>query len=269
MALPGAELLAPAGDMEALYAAVEAGADAVYLGGKRLSARKNAGNFDAEGLCRAADYCHERGRRLYVTVNTLIRDEEFPQLEDLAGQIARSGADAAIVQDFGVAAALRAMLPSLPLHASTQMAIHNRQGVDFLSEHGFSRVVLAREMAFSEIEDCAGRGVGLEVFVPRRAVRALRAMLFPSVLGGRSGNQACAPPCRCPGPFQARRRTRGRASLHPGPDPAHEPSLLLAAGVTSLKTRADKGRPTCPRCRPPIGARWTRGRRARPPRRKI
>ncbi len=238
MALPGAELLAPAGDMEALYAAVEAGADAVYLGGKRLSARKNAGNFDAEGLCRAADYCHERGRRLYVTVNTLIRDEEFPQLEDLAGQIARSGADAAIVQDFGVAAALRAMLPSLPLHASTQMAIHNRQGVDFLSEHGFSRVVLAREMAFSEIEDCAGRGVRLEVFVHGALCVACSGQcLLSSVIGGRSGNRGlCAQPCRLPwalsGPAADARgallSTRDLNLLTNLP-------LLLAAGVTSLK----------------------------------
>ncbi len=192
------ELLAPAGDMDALMAAILAGADAVYLGGKALSARKNAGNFDAEGLLRAAETCHERGRRAYVTVNTLIRDEEFPLLEELAGQMARAGVDAAIVQDFGVAAALAAMLPGLELHASTQMAVHNRQGVDFLRANGFSRVVLAREMAFSEIKDCAGRGVQLEVFVHGAlCVSCSGQCLMSSLIGGRSGNRGlCAQPCR-------------------------------------------------------------------------
>lgn len=192
------ELLSPAGDMAALVAAVEAGADAVYLGGKALSARKNAGNFGGDELIRAAEFCHERGRRVYVTVNTLIRDGEFPLLAELAGQIARAGADAAIVQDFGVADALRAMLPGLELHASTQMAIHNRQGVEFLRKSGFSRVVLAREMAFSEIECCAGRGVALEVFAHGAlCVSCSGQCLLSSVIGGRSGNRGlCAQPCR-------------------------------------------------------------------------
>ena len=194
----GMELLSPAGDMDALVAAVEAGADAVYLGGKSLSARKNAGNFDAEGLARAAETCHERGRRAYVTVNTLIRDEEFSTLEELASQMARAGVDAAIVQDFGVAAALHAMLPGLELHASTQMAVHNRQGVDFLRMNGFSRVVLAREMAFSEIQSCANRGVTLEVFAHGAlCVGCSGQCLLSSVIGGRSGNRGlCAQPCR-------------------------------------------------------------------------
>jgi putative protease len=192
------ELLAPAGDMDALLAAIAAGADAVYLGGKALSARKNAGNFDVEGLRRAAEICHERGRRAYVTVNTLLRDEEFSLLEELVGQMARAGVDAAIVQDFGVAAALKAMLPGLGLHASTQMAVHNRQGVDFLKANGFSRVVLAREMAFPEIKDCAGRGVALEVFVHGAlCVSCSGQCLMSSVIGGRSGNRGlCAQPCR-------------------------------------------------------------------------
>jgi putative protease len=194
----GIELLAPAGDMGALVAAVEAGADAVYLGGKTLSARKNAGNFDGDELVRAAEFCHERGRRMYVTVNTLVRDGEFPVLAELAEQIARAGADAAIVQDFGVAGALSAMLPGLELHASTQMAVHNRQGVEFLRQSGFSRVVLAREMAFSEIESCAGRGVALEVFAHGAlCVGCSGQCLLSSMIGGRSGNRGlCAQPCR-------------------------------------------------------------------------
>lgn len=234
----GMELLSPAGDPDALVAAVDAGADAVYLGGKALSARKNAGNFDADGLVRAADYCHERGRRLYVTVNTLIRDEEFGLLSELAGQMAGAGVDAAIVQDFGVAAALSAMLPGLELHASTQMAIHNRQGVDFLREHGFSRVVLAREMAFSEIRDCAGRGVALEVFAHGAlCVSCSGQCLMSSIIGGRSGNRGlCAQPCRLDYSLEGP-KVRAEGALLSTRDLNQLSNLprLKALGVSSLK----------------------------------
>lgn len=232
------ELLAPAGDMDALIAAISAGADAVYLGGKALSARKNAGNFDGDGLLRAADTCHERARRLYVTVNTLIRDEEFLLLEELAGQMARSGVDAAIVQDFGVAEALRRMLPDLPLHASTQMAIHNRQGVDFLRESGFARAVLAREMEYDEIADCANRGVETEVFVHGALCVACSGQcLMSSVIGGRSGNRGlCAQPCRLPYVLEGP-SARAEGALISTKDLNQLANLgrLREAGVSSLK----------------------------------
>jgi len=232
------ELLAPAGDMDALLAAIGAGADAVYLGGKALSARKNAGNFDGDGLLRAADICHERARRLYVTVNTLIRDDEFPLLEELAEQMARAGVDAAIVQDLGVAEVLRRMLPDLPLHASTQMAIHNRQGVDFLRENGFARVVLAREMTYGEIADCANRGVETEAFIHGALCVACSGQcLMSSVIGGRSGNRGlCAQPCRLPyvlhGPS-----ARAEGALISTRDLNQLSNLgrLREAGVSSLK----------------------------------
>jgi len=194
------ELLAPAGNEEALKAAIQNGADAVYLGAQALNARMGAGNFDAEQFRRAADYLHERGRKMYVTVNTLVKQNELPALVELAGQIAEAGADAAIVQDMGVARSFREMLPSLPLHASTQMAIHSRQGARFAREAGFSRVVLARELSYGEIAECAREGPQIEVFAHGAlCVSCSGQCLFSSMIGGRSGNRGqCAQPCRLP-----------------------------------------------------------------------
>ena len=192
------ELLSPAGDWDALIAAVESGADAVYLGMKTLNARRGAGNFDDELLVRASDYLHERGKKMYVTVNTMVKESEMGLLDEIARSLSKAGADAAIVQDFGVAAELKGMLPSLSLHASTQMAAHNRQAVAFLKEKGFERAVLAREMTFSEIASCAETGVELEVFCHGAlCVAASGQCLFSSLVGGRSGNRGmCAQPCR-------------------------------------------------------------------------
>ena len=149
------ELLAPAGDGAALRAAVQNGADAVYLGAGAFNARRNAGNFDGNALDEAVRYCHARGVKVHVTLNTLVRQEEFEALTGAVRAILRSGADAVIVQDFGVALAVRQIAPELQLHASTQMAVHNRQGVAFLKQQGFDRAVLARELTFEEIGDCA------------------------------------------------------------------------------------------------------------------
>jgi len=192
------ELLAPAGDWDAMIAAVESGADAVYLGMKTLNARRGAGNFDEETLTRAVEYCHERGKRVYVTVNTMVKQAELGLLSEVAGSLARAGADAAIVQDLGAARALHEMLPSLHLHASTQMAVHNRQGLEVLKACGFQRGVLAREMSFEEIAECAKTGLELEVFCHGAlCVSASGQCLFSSIVGGRSGNRGmCAQPCR-------------------------------------------------------------------------
>ncbi|MBO4883759.1 MAG: U32 family peptidase, partial [Clostridia bacterium] len=194
------ELLAPAGGPEALIAAIQNGADAVYLGAQMLNARAGAGNFDRDALKWAADYAHERGARVHVTVNTMVKESEGALLEQVAEQIAFAGVDAAIVQDLGVAGALRAMLPSLQLHASTQMAIHNRQGVRFAREAGFDRVVLAREMTYEEIADCAREDIELEAFAHGAlCVSCSGQCLFSSLVGGRSGNRGqCAQPCRLP-----------------------------------------------------------------------
>ena len=194
------ELLSPAGDWDALVAAVQSGADAVYLGGSMLNARAGAGNFDADALVRACEYAHERDVRVHVTVNTMVKQRELPLVDEIAAQLARAGADAAIVQDLGVAARLSRLLPSLPLHASTQMALHNRQGAAFARDAGFSRAVLARELPFDEIAACAEEGIEIEVFVHGALCVACSGQcLFSSLVGGRSGNRGqCAQPCRLP-----------------------------------------------------------------------
>ena len=231
------ELLAPAGDFDALVAAVQNGADAVYLGAQCLNARAGAGNFDREGLRRAVDYAHERGARVHVTVNTMLKDGEEGQLYDVADEIAYAGADAAIVQDLGAAALLKAVLPSLPLHASTQMAIHNRQGAAFAREAGFDRVVLAREMSYAEIAECAREGIELEAFVHGAlCVSCSGQCLFSSLIGGRSGNRGrCAQPCRLP--YRLEGAVKGGGYLLSTKDLMSLEHLgaLCESGVTSLK----------------------------------
>lgn len=146
------ELLAPAGSYEALKAAVENGADAVYLGGKMFNARASASNFDSEELSKAVTYAHERGVKVYVTLNILVADSEFSELSDYVYQLYSLGADALIVQDIGVANFIRKVLPEMKLHASTQMTQNNIYGLKQLEKMGFSRVVLARETSAPEIE---------------------------------------------------------------------------------------------------------------------
>lgn len=192
------ELLAPAGGREALIAAVQSGADAVYLGAGSFNARQSADNFDGDGLTEAIAYCHARGVSVFVTLNTMVREDEIAQLEDSVRAIAEAGADAVLVQDFGVARIVKRMAPELALHASTQMAVHNRAGVEFLASQGFDRVVLAREMDLESIRECAGLGPELEVFVHGALCVACSGQcLFSSLVGGRSGNRGrCAQPCR-------------------------------------------------------------------------
>ncbi|MBQ4088974.1 MAG: U32 family peptidase, partial [Clostridia bacterium] len=194
------ELLAPAGGREALIAAVQNGADAVYLGAGAFNARRSADNFDGDNLREAVDYCHQRGVKVYVTLNTMVRQDELAALEDAIKHIYMSGADAAIVQDMGVAEAVRRVAPKMALHASTQMAVHNRQGVEYLAKQGFDRVVLAREMEFEEIYECSKVGVELEVFGHGAlCVSCSGQCLMSSIIGGRSGNRGmCAQPCRLP-----------------------------------------------------------------------
>ncbi|MBR6526240.1 MAG: U32 family peptidase [Clostridia bacterium] len=192
------ELLSPAGDRAALIAAVQNGADAVYFGARGFNARRSADNFEGDGLKEAVDYCHERGVKVYLTLNTMVRQDELGALEVTIRDIAQAGADAVIVQDLGVAEAVRRIAPHMELHASTQMAVHNRSGVRYLKEHGFTRAVLAREMDFDEIRDCAQEGIDLEVFAHGAlCVSCSGQCLMSSLIGGRSGNRGmCAQPCR-------------------------------------------------------------------------
>ncbi len=196
------ELLAPAGSPEALAAALAAGADAVYLAGRRFGARQYAANFSDDELRSAIDYAHLQGARVYITVNTLISDAELPDVVRYLLWLYEIGADAILVQDIGVAALAREVIPDLSLHASTQMTIHNREGVARAAREGFSRVVLARELTLPEIEDIAAgvSGIGIEVFVHGALCYCYSGQcLLSSMIGNRSGNRGmCAQPCRKP-----------------------------------------------------------------------
>lgn len=194
------ELLAPAGNLEALEAAVKAGADAVYMGGSAFNARQYAGNFDDDSLKYALDYAHLRGVKIYITVNTLVRDDEFEALAPYLEMLYASGADGVIVQDMGVASLIKRWLPGMPLHASTQMTVHNADGAAMLKSLGFKRVVPARELSLAEIAGIAKTGIEVEAFVHGAMCYAYSGQcLMSSFMGGRSGNRGrCAQPCRMP-----------------------------------------------------------------------
>ena len=193
------ELLAPAGSPEALTAAVQAGADAVYLGFGPLNARRNAKNFTREELEAGVAYCHLRGVKVYLTLNTLLTNRELPLAAETGAWASDLGIDAVLVQDLGVARLLRRTCPDLPLHASTQMTVHSLDGVRACADLGMTRVVLSRELSADAIADlCARSPVELEVFGHGALCMCYSGQCFLSaVLGGRSGNRGlCAQPCR-------------------------------------------------------------------------
>jgi len=160
------ELLAPAGSREALIAAVESGANAVYLAGSQFGARAYANNFDEDGLREAIHFAHLRDVLINVTVNTIVDDTEIPALKEYLRFLRDAGADALLVQDLGVARIAREIIPDMPLHASTQMTVHSLEGVLALQEMGFTRVVLSRELSLKEIKYiCANSDVEIEVFM--------------------------------------------------------------------------------------------------------
>ncbi len=195
------ELLAPAGGMEQLKAAVENGADAVYMGGKRFNARINADNFDTEEMKEAIDYAHLRGVRLYVTMNTLLKDGELSEALEYAAALYSAGADALILQDLGFAALVREHIPGFQLHLSTQGTVYNAEGVKKAGALGFSRVVLARELTLAEIKEITeANSLDVEVFVHGALCICYSGQCQMSrEIGGRSGNRGvCAQPCRLP-----------------------------------------------------------------------
>ena len=195
------ELLAPAGDMDALQAAVAAGADAVYVGGKSFGARAFAKNFDIDELSRAVRYCHLFDVRLYVTVNTLLFDKELSGVGEYIRELYRIGVDAIIVQDLAVMKIAAKVAPKLELHASTQMSIHNTLGADVAYNMGAVRVVLARELSLADIKSVVDNSAAeVEVFLHGAlCVCHSGQCLFSSLVGGRSGNRGeCAQPCRLP-----------------------------------------------------------------------
>lgn len=194
------ELLAPVGDWEALRAAVAAGADAVYLGGKHFSARQYASNFDDQQLREATEFLHLHGKKIYITVNTLISNAEIGEAVNFLAVLYRTGVDAVIVQDPGLIHLARRYFPSLALHASTQMTVHNLAGAVFLKDYwGLKRVVLARELSDAEVTAIVNRsGIEIEVFIHGALCICYSGQcLLSSMIGGRSGNRGrCAQPCR-------------------------------------------------------------------------
>ena len=193
------ELLSPAGSQEALIAAVQNGADAVYLGFGDFNARRNAKNFSEEEVAAAVSYCHLRGVKVFLTMNTLLTDRELPAAAEHAAKASDMGVDAVLVQDLGVLRMLRQTVPDLPVHASTQMSVHSLDGVKMAADLGISRVVLARELGWHDIEHiCLHSPVEIEVFAHGALCMCYSGQcFFSSVIGGRSGNRGlCAQPCR-------------------------------------------------------------------------
>ena len=195
------ELLAPAGNLEIFKGVIESGADAVYVGGSMFGARAYANNFTEDELLEAIDFAHLRGVKVYLTVNTLIKNSEFSKLYDYLLPYYKRGLDAVIVQDLGVVKAIHEYFPSMELHTSTQMTVTGADGVRFLSQFGVTRVVMAREVSLAEMKRIHEEtGMELEAFVHGALCYSYSGQcLFSSILGGRSGNRGrCAQPCRLP-----------------------------------------------------------------------
>lgn len=195
------ELLAPAGSLEILKGVIESGADAVYVGGSMFGARAYANNFTEEELLEAIDFAHLRGVKVYLTVNTLIKNSEFSKLYDYLLPYYKRGLDAVIVQDIGVVKAIHEYFPSMEIHTSTQMTVTGADGVRFLSQFGVTRVVMAREVSLAEMKRIHEEtSMELEAFVHGALCYSYSGQcLFSSILGGRSGNRGrCAQPCRLP-----------------------------------------------------------------------
>ena len=240
------EVLAPAGSREALEAAVRSGADAVYLGMGGFNARRGASNFDGDDYISAVEYCHIRGVRVYLTLNTLVSDAELESALDCVALACKAGTDAVIVQDLGLARLMRESAPGLRLHASTQLSVHSESALERLAEAGFRRVVLARELDKSAVSRITARakalGIETEVFVHGALCMCLSGQCqLSAVLGSRSGNRGlCAQPCRLP--FSAEGGTGHDLSLKDMSLIEYLPELAQM-GITSFKIEGRMKRP--------------------------
>ncbi len=242
------EILAPAGSMESLIAGVRNGANAVYLGAQLFSARSSAKNFNKDELKEAIRYCHIRDVKVYLTVNTLIHDDELENAINLIKYAANIGIDAIIIQDVGLAKLVRKAIPSINLNASTQMSVHTPMGAKFLYDMGYKRVVLSREMSESEIKEVSdfcrknSSDIELEVFVHGALCMCVSGQCYLSaMLGSRSGNRgACAQPCRLP--FAVQGGTGYDLSLK-DLSLIHHLNELKQIGVTSIKIEGRMKRP--------------------------
>ena len=229
------EVLAPAGSIEGLKAALYAGADAVYTGGRMFGARAYANNLSDEELSECIDYCHLHNKKLYLTTNTLMKQSEIYQLADWLVPFYEQGLDAVIVQDFGAFAFLKREFPNLDLHASTQMSVHSVQSAALLEKLGASRVVPAREISLEEIAAIRqNTSLEIECFVHGALCYCYSGQcLMSSMIGGRSGNRGrCAQPCRLPYVYEGKEQfwlsPKDICTLQILPE-------ILEAGVDSLK----------------------------------
>lgn len=237
------EILAPAGSMESLTAAVNCGANAVYIGGKNFSARQHAANFDETELKQAAEFCHLRKVKLYITVNTILLDNQLSKFAAFIKTAAEAGIDAFIVQDLGAAQIIRSTIPNAVIHGSTQMTVHTVNGALFLKEKGFKRVVVARELPKETIEKIAALEIETEVFVHGALCMSVSGQCYlSSLIGQRSANRGlCAQPCRLP--YSSCKNPEYTAlSLKDLSLIEHLPELKQI-GVTSLKIEGRMKRP--------------------------
>lgn len=235
------EILAPAGSMESLVAGVRSGANAIYLGGKSFNARRNAGNFDNEEMKKAVEYCHQRGVKVYLTLNIIVSDEEMREAYNAVKDALSNGIDAFIVQDIGVAKMIREHFPTARLHGSTQMSIMSLSGAKAAEQMGFKRIVLPREMSLDEIKEIReNTSLELELFVHGALCMSVSGQCYlSSMIGSRSGNRGlCAQPCRLP--FTAGGNATHALSLK---DLSLVGELDKLVGITSLKIEGRMKRP--------------------------
>lgn len=242
------EVLAPAGSMESLYAAINNGADAIYLGGDKFSARAYASNFDNENMKKAIDYAHSYGVKVYVTMNTLLKEEELPKALKYAGYLYEIGVDALIIQDLGLFKVIKEKYNDFELHASTQMTIHNGEGAMYFKEKGFHRIVLSRELTFEEIKHIStDLKIETEMFVHGALCVCYSGQcLMSSMIGGRSGNRGrCAQPCRMEYTLKSQKGGEKRGYLLSPKDicTIEDVKSIIDSGTYSLKIEGRMKRP--------------------------
>lgn len=243
------ELLAPAGSLESLYAAVQSGADAVYLGGSKFSARAYASNFDEENMTNAVNYCHLYGVKVYITINTLIKENEIKEALEYVSFLYSIGVDALIIQDTGLAYLIKYNFPDMELHASTQMTVHNGEGALILRDAGFKRIVLSRELSIEEIKHISNDlGVETEIFIHGALCICYSGQcLMSSMIGGRSGNRGrCAQPCRLPYTLIDRKSGRNHSAYILSPKDIctlEDIEKIIDSSTSSLKIEGRMKRP--------------------------